>query len=103
VTVADLDVDEIELLHRVGQEGLRNVAEHADAQHVAITVQQEDAATVTRVVDDGRGIAPGPLPERPGHLGLREPAGLAGPLGATPDVDSLPGRGTVLRLEVPAR
>jgi two-component system, NarL family, sensor kinase len=103
VPVVDLDVDEIELLYRVGQEGLRNVAEHADARHVAITVQHEEAATVMRVVDDGRGIAPGPLPERPGHLGLRALAGLAGRIGATLEVDSQPGRGTVLRLEVPAR
>jgi two-component system, NarL family, sensor kinase len=103
IPLTELDVEEVELLYRVGQEGLRNVAEHADAQRVSITVHHEEAATVMRVVDDGRGIEPGPLPERPGHLGLRALAGLAGRLGGTLEVESQAGRGTVLRLEVPAR
>ncbi|MCW2722252.1 ATP-binding protein [Pseudonocardia sp.] len=103
VPVPALDVDVIELLYRVGQEGLRNVAEHADAQRVEITVRREGAAVVMRVVDDGRGIDPGPLPDRPGHLGLRALAGLADRLGATLEMESAPGRGTELRLEVPAR
>jgi two-component system, NarL family, sensor kinase len=103
VPVAELDLDEIELLYRVAQEGLRNVAEHADARSVAITVEQVAATVVLRVVDDGRGLGPGPLPERPGHFGLRALADLADRLGATLELESGPGGGTVLQLTVPHR
>jgi len=54
------------------------------------------------VTDDGRGMGPGPVRVRSGHLGLRALAGLADTLGATIAVDSEPGQGTVLRVEVPA-
>jgi two-component system, NarL family, sensor kinase len=103
VPVAELDLDEIELLYRVAQEGLRNVAEHAEASSVAITVERVASAIVLRVVDDGRGLEPGPLPERPGHFGLRALADLAERLGATLELESEPGAGTVLRLTVPHR
>jgi signal transduction histidine kinase len=103
VAVKSLGLDEIELLYRVGQEGLRNVVEHAAATTVAITVGRVDGMLVMTVADDGRGIGPGPLPARPGHLGLRALAGLADGLGATLQLESPPGGGTVMRLEVPPR
>ena len=52
------------------------------------------------VTDDGRGMDPGPA--RSGHFGLRALVGLADNLGATISVNSEPGKGTVLRVEVPA-
>jgi two-component system NarL family sensor kinase len=103
VRVADLTREEIELIYRVGLEGLRNVVEHADAAHVSVTVRREGDDLVMCVVDDGRGIAAGPLPERPGHLGLRALAGLAAGLGASLELVSAPGAGTVLRLTLPPR
>jgi signal transduction histidine kinase len=101
VPVRDLGREEIELLYRVAQEGLRNVAEHAGATRVSITLRRVGGAVVMSVADDGRGLEPGPLRSRPGHLGLRALAGLAEDLGATVTLDSEPGRGTVLRVEVP--
>jgi two-component system, NarL family, sensor kinase len=97
-----LGVDETELLYRVAQEGLRNVVEHADAHRVSIVVARADDAVHLSVTDDGRGMEPGPLRTRPGHLGLRALGGLADNLGAKITVHSEPGKGTVLRVEVPA-
>ncbi len=103
VPVDELDRDETELLYRVAQEGLRNVVEHANATHVTIVVERVAATIVLRVIDNGRGLEPGPLPERPGHFGLRALADLADRLGATLELESAPGGGTVLQLTVPHR
>ena len=97
-----LGVDETELLYRVAQEGLRNVVEHAEASRVSIVIARADGALVMFVTDDGRGMEAGPVPVRPGHLGLRALAGLADNLGATITLHSEVGRGTTLRVEVPA-
>ena len=97
-----LGIDETELLYRVAQEGLRNVVEHADASRVTIVARRADGVLRMSLTDDGRGMDPGPVRVRPGHLGLRALGGLADNLGATISVDSEPGKGTVLRVEVPA-
>ena len=99
--VNDLGLDETELLYRVAQEGLRNVVEHAEAGRVAITIRRHGPTLVMAVADDGRGIPVAPVTLRSGHFGLRALAGLADGLGATLDLESAPGRGTVLRVEVP--
>lgn len=99
--VNDLGLDETELLYRVAQEGLRNVVEHAEAGSVAITIRRHGPTLVMAVADDGRGIPAAPATLRSGHFGLRALAGLADGLGAALDLESTPGRGTVLRVEVP--
>ena len=99
--VNDLGLDETELLYRVAQEGLRNVVEHAEASHVSITIRSDGPTLLMSVADDGRGVTSAPVPLRSGHFGLRALAGLADELGATLDLESAPGRGTVLRVAVP--
>ncbi len=103
VALGRLGVDETELLYRVAQEGLRNVVRHADATAVRVRVAREDGALVMTVHDDGPGIDPTALPRETGHFGLRALAGLAGTLGGGLTLESGPGEGTTLRLEVPSR
>lgn len=90
-----------ELVYRVAQEGVRNVVRHADADAVGLSLHREADTVVLVVADDGRGCDPGVVAARPGHLGLRALAGLAAERGAALVIDSGPGRGTTLRLEVP--
>ena len=45
-------------LYRTAQEALTNVARHARAQHVVVTLQYLAAKAIIRVVDDGDGCAP---------------------------------------------
>lgn len=103
----DLDVDTTQLVYRAAQEGLRNVVKHAEATRVDVRLTTTNRLAVLEVVDDGRGMDLDPgtglsgLPERDGHLGLKALAGVAGSLAATMSVESSPGRGTTLRLEVP--
>jgi signal transduction histidine kinase len=98
-----LDEQTERLIFRVAQECLRNVARHAGAQHVSMTLSRDGSDTVLVVADDGQGFDPAAVlanPE-PGHFGLRILADLASGGGARLDVSSAPGRGTRWRLTVP--
>ena len=93
-----------QLLYRAAGEALRNVAAHADAGHVGVSVVRDDGRARLRVQDDGRGFDAATRARRrdEGHLGLALVEDLAAHLGGRADVRSAPGEGTVVELEVPA-
>ncbi|MDT0301857.1 sensor histidine kinase [Streptomonospora wellingtoniae] len=76
-------------------EALSNVARHAGASEVHVSVQADERLTL-QVDDDGRGI-----PEDGRRSGLRNLAERALSLGGEFTVDPLPGKGTTLRWSVP--
>jgi Signal transduction histidine kinase len=98
-----LPIDVESLLFRASREAIRNIAAHAHATHVRLGVTGGAERVVLEVADDGVGFTP--LQEQDaranGHLGLRVLGDLARDAGGELRVDSLPGRGTVVRLEVP--
>jgi two-component system sensor histidine kinase UhpB len=93
--------DEAELaVYRVAQEGLTNVARHAQASRVELTLEPGANSVVLRVADNGRGMNAGSAQDGRGGLrGMRERAVLVG--GALA-VKQGPGGGVEIRLEVPA-
>ncbi len=101
VPEADLDQDTTRLLYRTAQEGLRNVVAHAHASRVDVSLSRRDGVAVLEVSDDGVGIEGDAVPAQEGHIGLKGLAGLAATMGASLMIDTTPGRGTTLRLEVP--
>jgi signal transduction histidine kinase len=85
---------------RIIQESLTNVARHAGASRVEVTLSRADGEIRVRVRDNGRGFDPaGPRrPQSFGLTGLRERAHLvAGHI----DVNAAPGRGTVVEVSIP--
>ena len=88
--------------YRVVQEALSNVARHAQASKVKVTVMGCNGTEVkVSVSDDGNGFAPDKLENgRSGVAGMRERALLAR---ARIDVRSVPGEGTTVELTLPAR
>ncbi len=88
------------VLFRVAQESLRNVLRHADAQHVSVRIQASSDVATLEVEDDGRGMTP-PADGAEEHFGLRMLQDLARDSGGSLELDSLPGRGTKVRLEIP--
>ncbi|MEZ5117493.1 MAG: sensor histidine kinase [Candidatus Nanopelagicales bacterium] len=99
-----LDPAAEELVFRVAQECLRNVAGHAHARRVTVSLTRDGRDHVLDVVDDGVGFdAERALadPEE-GHFGLRILADLAASAGATLDVRTGPGAGTHWRMRLPA-
>jgi signal transduction histidine kinase len=104
----DLPLGTATLLFRTAQEALRNVARHARATRVEVTVSPGDGHTrplVLEVADDGVGLDVARVLHDPalGHLGLRVLADQARTAGARLDLCSAAGRGTRLRLTVPPR
>jgi two-component system, NarL family, sensor kinase len=90
-------------LFRAAQEALRNVLIHADAGRVDVRVASDGGVAELVVADDGRGFSSESLSRRreEGHLGLRLLADLAAEAGGRLDVDSAPGGGTRITMEVP--
>jgi two-component system, NarL family, sensor kinase len=88
------------LLFRAAQEGLRNAAAHAGAARVVVSVGTEADEVWVQVSDDGRGFDPG-TGAAEGHFGLRALSDLLADAGGRLHLWSRPGRGTVLRAEVP--
>ncbi|MDO8750517.1 MAG: HAMP domain-containing protein [Dehalococcoidia bacterium] len=97
-------------LYRIGQEALNNVARHARANNVWITITHYDTithqGTVVRLIirDDGIGFDPatiaGAVPRARGIglAGMRERANL---IGGQVIIQSAPGNGTTVEVEVP--
>jgi two-component system sensor histidine kinase UhpB len=87
-------------VYRVTQESLTNVARHAHASRVELSLEAGPQSVVLRIVDDGRGIAaPASQNGSGGIRGMRERAvDVGGALAVKPG----PGGGVEVRLEVPA-
>jgi PAS domain S-box-containing protein len=90
-------------LFRIVQEALNNVAKHAGASHVEITLKRSGTDYVMSVHDDGVGFdtAEEHAPRRPG-LGLVTMRERAQAIGGRFEVRTLPGSGTRLTVRVPA-
>jgi len=84
--------------YRVVQEAMSNVARHAGGRRVCVSAVLEDAWTVVRVDDDGRGCDARAAAHGPGLTGMRERAALAG---GSLAVRSVPGEGTLVELRLP--
>lgn len=89
-----------ESLFRAAQEGLTNVRKHARASRAELVLDYSQPAAVRlEVRDDGAGTAgDGAAPPGFGLLGVRE---RAAHLGGRMTLESVPGRGSTLRVEVP--
>jgi len=87
------------VVYRVAQEALTNVARHAQASRVELSLQRdEDGATVLRVRDDGCGLPPGAVSSSNGIRGMRERAML---IGAQLTLRAADGGGTEVILRLP--
>lgn len=82
---------------RVAQEALRNTCRHAGAKNARILVQASDGKLLLSVQDDGCGFDP----VRKKGLGLLGMEERSGHLGGTCSIDSKPGCGTIITLQLP--
>lgn len=90
-----------EALLRVAQEALHNALRHADAASVAVRLEGRGRGAVLTVRDDGRGFDPSAVRRAGRHLGLVSMRDRADAVGGGLTVDSAPGKGTVIEMEVP--
>jgi signal transduction histidine kinase len=101
--VEQLDTARRTMLYRVAQEALTNVARHAQASRVEVNIQKLDGAAGMEIKDDGRSFQVDRVlraegSKRLGLLGMRERVEM---VGGSFCVQSAPGQGTTVRVEVP--
>ena len=105
---ADVSIDEeIHLtpemendLYWIVQEALNNALKSAQAKKVSVSLSRGSNQTILQIADDGLGFDPG-ISSTAGGLGLRSMQERAEKLGGKLQIESQPGAGTVVRVEVP--
>ncbi|MFS4096505.1 GAF domain-containing sensor histidine kinase [Streptomyces sp. AF1A] len=90
-----------EAMLRVAQEALHNALRHSDAGRVEVSLARRGGGAVLRVTDDGTGFDPEAVRRAGRHLGLVSMRDRASGVGGTLTVESAPGKGTTIELEVP--
>lgn len=99
-----LPVQEETALYRIVQEALTNVAKHAEARNVGVLLEERDGTVVVIIEDDGKGfdaeavLARAGQSRRLGLMGMEERAAL---VGGRLTIESRPGAGTAVFVEVP--
>ncbi|WP_141204249.1 GAF domain-containing sensor histidine kinase [Streptomyces griseorubiginosus] len=101
LNVRALPASQEEALLRVAQEALHNALRHSGADHVDVTLERRGSGAVLRVTDDGSGFEPKATRRAGRHLGLVSMRDRAGGVGGTLTVESAPGKGTTIEMEVP--
>jgi signal transduction histidine kinase len=82
------------LAYRIVQEALNNIARHADASQVSLTLSCRPERVELQIQDDGVGFEPGELSAE--HLGLRIMKERAEAIEAELSIQSNPGLGTAV-------
>ena len=85
-------------LYRIVQEGLTNIAKHAEARRVALCLSREDGVIRLTVEDDGRGMDVDKPVRGLGLIGMR---GRVEALHGSLSIASTPGEGTAIDVLVP--
>src|SRR5919202_1561161 len=96
-----LALDQEQELFRLAQEALNNVLKHAHARRVQVCLELAADRAVLEVADDGAGFEP--ALGGGGGFGLPGMRERAERLGGTLQIESAPGAGTRVRVEVPRR
>jgi signal transduction histidine kinase len=101
--LVDLEV----ALFRVSQEALTNVAKHANAAKVGVTLSYLDDVVLLDVRDDGDGFTPGPAAASNRSVsgqgfGLKGMGQRLERVGGRLEIESAPGAGTAISASVPA-
>jgi signal transduction histidine kinase len=99
----DLDDEQKTVVFRVTQESLTNVAKHAQASQVAVSVRRLKDVVEVQIKDDGKAFEANQQlglngKKRLGLLGMQERVRLVNGRFA---IKSAPGKGTTVRVEIP--
>ncbi len=101
--IEQLDIAKRTVLFRVAQEALTNVARHAHARRVEVDIRKFQAVARMEIKDDGKSFSVeralhANTGNRLGLLGMRERVEM---VGGTFCVESAPGKGTAVQVEIP--
>jgi PAS domain S-box-containing protein len=88
-----------EALYRIAQEALNNALKHARARSISLSLRHEGPTVTLEIADDGAGFDQAAVGGH-GGFGLRGMAERARQVGGHLAVQSAPGEGTTIRVEV---
>ena len=93
------DEERATTLFRIFQETLTNVARHAKASRLWVSLTEENGEIILQIRDDGCGITPSKASSLRslGLLGMRERAGV---WGGKVDIQGVPGEGTTVTINI---
>jgi PAS domain S-box-containing protein len=96
------DKDRNTAIFRILQETLTNIARHADASEVNLSLKQRDGQLELKVRDNGTGITEDQIsnPKSFGLIGIRERIKI---FGGNNIIKGTPGKGTVMTVKIPLR
>ncbi|WP_322403711.1 sensor histidine kinase [Massilia luteola] len=95
----DLDPDQAVALFRIVQEALTNIAKHAGATRVTLSLRRLRQHLTLSICDNGRGITPADR-LKPQSFGLRGMSERAHALGGTLALSQAPGGGTMVVVKI---
>ena len=97
-----LDKTIVTAMYRVLQEALTNVARHAGATEVRISLKETKGTLDVQIHDDGKGISKSELASLNslGILGMKERVAL---LRGSFNIEGIPGKGTSIHVRIPLR
>jgi len=95
----DISLDWKEVLYRVTQEAMQNIARHSHATKVEVQLHQKDNRLALEIRDNGMGFDTSR--EYPGHLGLQSMQERVAQIGGTFAVVSQFGMGTTISISLP--
>ncbi|MET9558575.1 GAF domain-containing sensor histidine kinase [Streptomyces sp. NPDC006645] len=90
-----------EAMLRVAQEALHNALRHSGADRVDVTIAPRGQGAVLSVTDSGKGFEPRTVRRAGRHLGLVSMRDRSSGVGGRLTVQSAPGQGTTIEMEVP--
>ncbi|MEU4497317.1 GAF domain-containing sensor histidine kinase [Streptomyces sp. NPDC023998] len=90
-----------EALLRVAQEALHNALRHSGADQVDVALIRRGQGVALSVTDNGQGFEPRTIRRAGRHLGLVSMRDRASGVGGRLTVQSAPGEGTTIEMEVP--
>jgi signal transduction histidine kinase len=92
--------DEEQMIYRITQEALENIVQHANASNVWLQLGLETIGYILSIRDDGSGFDPLSITKLNDRLGIKGMQERAEMLNATLEIDSQPGKGTLLQLKM---
>ncbi|HEX3624356.1 MAG TPA: sensor histidine kinase [Verrucomicrobiae bacterium] len=101
--VEQLDTARRTVLFRIAQEALTNVSRHAQASRVEVSIERLPGCICMKIKDDGRSFQAQRVMLSRGrkHLGLLGMSERVEMVGGYFDVQSAPGKGTVITAQIP--
>jgi PAS domain S-box-containing protein len=96
----NIDRDLATGIFRIFQEALTNVARHANATKVKVSLKERDGQLLLQVRDNGKGITEGQIahPKSFGLIGMRE---RARSWNGNVKIDGISGKGTIVTVSIP--